>query len=80
MRTIAIVMAVFVALAGLAGCAEKPQQLDHAKKEGAPAWKGTNDAFAVPGWTQGDQKSWETQLRTRAQRGQDEYPRTGPAS
>jgi predicted small lipoprotein YifL len=73
MRSIAIVV---LALAGLAACGEKPQQLEPAKKADAPAWKGTSNTHSVPGWTAGDQNSWETQMKNRAQRGQDEYPRT----
>jgi hypothetical protein len=80
MKTIAIVTWALVAAFGLAGCSEQPQEL-RAKKTGAPSWQGTGTAYAEPGWNPGDQKSWETQMRNRAQRGQDEYTRTGgPAS
>jgi hypothetical protein len=69
-----------VALVALTACGETSQQLDPARKAGDMSWKGTGGSYATPGWTAGDQKSWETQLRNRTQRGQDEYPRTGSSS
>ena len=70
----------WLALLALGGCGETPQQIDAARKGGDAAWKGAGGGYAVPGWTAGDARSWETQIRNRAQRGQDEYPRSGGAS
>jgi hypothetical protein len=80
MRSAWVAGAAVVALALLGACAEKPQELS-TKKTGAPSWQGTGTAYVEPGWNPGDEKSWETQMRNRALRGQDEYGRTGgPAS
>ena len=43
-----------------------------AKKADAPGWKGANRPISAPGWTPGDQTSWEAQLRDRAQ-AQNDY-------
>lgn len=67
------------AVAALAACGEKPQQAG-TKKSDAHASQGTNNGHAVPGWKAGDEKDWETQLKNRAQRGQNEYQRTSGAS
>jgi hypothetical protein len=61
-------------VAGLAACTEKPQTAS-SRRADTPASQGTGTAFVAPGWKAGDQTSWDEQLRTRAQRGQDEYSR-----
>jgi hypothetical protein len=58
---------------GLAACGEKPQTLDSGVKQDAAAFQGTGTPFAAPGWKQGDKTSWEQQLKTRAQNGQNDY-------
>lgn len=60
----------------LSAC-ERPQVMA-AKGKGAdaPAWQGTDNAYAASGWKKGDATSWETQMRTRSL-GQNEYARTG---
>ena len=63
-----------VAAFALAACGEKPQDLSQTKKADVPAWKGAANAYVAPGWTVGDQKSWEKQINARAQ-GQNEYQR-----
>ena len=60
--------------AGLAACGEKPQTAG-TKKSDAKAWGGAQNAYVAEGWKAGDQASWETQLRTRAQ-SQNEYTRS----
>ena len=61
----------------LAACGEKPQAAGTKKVDAAP-WEGTQSAaYADKAWKPGDQASWETQIRTRAQ-GQDEYRRMAP--
>jgi hypothetical protein len=67
-----------VAALALAACGDKPQE-QGTKQVGAPAWQGTDNGYAAPGWKAGDETSWETQMRNRAQ-GQNEYSRTSGAS
>ena len=56
----------------LAACSEKPQTIGAGKTD-APAYSGTGQAYAEKGWKQGDKASWESQLRARAQNGQNDY-------
>jgi hypothetical protein len=56
----------------LAGCGEKPQALGGVKHD-RQAFEGTGMPFAAQGWKEGDKASWEAQLRTRAQNGQNDY-------
>ena len=65
------------AVALLSACGEKPQQGASTLKKGdAKASQGAQNAFVASGWTPGDDTSWQTQLRTRAQQGQNEYTRS----
>ena len=57
----------------LAACGEKPQTAATKKSDGKP-WEGAQNSFVAQGWKAGDQGSWESQMRTRAQ-GQNEYSR-----
>jgi hypothetical protein len=61
-----------VSLLSLTACGEKPQSLGGAKQDAAP-YTGTGKAYAEPSWKAGDKASWESQLRTRAQNGQNDY-------
>lgn len=58
----------------LAACGEKPQTAG-TRKADSPAWQGAADGYVAPGWKAGDAASWEQQLKTRAQQGQNEYTR-----
>lgn len=61
----------------LVACGEKPQVGASSLKKGdAKASQGAQNAFVASGWTPGDETSWQTQLRTRAQQGQNEYTRS----
>ena len=72
-----IVTGCLAALAALAACTEKPQ-VASAKVDSAPTYAGTGVAsFTAAGWKPGDATSWEEQLRTRTQTGQNEYVRSG---
>jgi hypothetical protein len=75
-RPIAIGAAAAMCL-GLLGCGDKPQTSGTRKADTRPytAATGTNTA---PGWKVGDAASWESQMTTRTQNGQNEYTRTGP--
>ena len=66
---------ILIAMVGvLAACTEKPQTLNSSgTKVDAAAFQGTGMAYAVPGWKQGDKASWEQQLKTRTQQGQNDY-------
>jgi len=58
----------------LAACGETPQALGTTPKSDTAAFQGTGVApFAAPGWKQGDKASWEQQLKTRTQAGQNDY-------
>jgi hypothetical protein len=73
MRTLIVCASVALA-AGLAACTEKPQT-QTTRKADTPASQGTGTPFAAPGWKAGDAASWDEQMRTRAQHGQNEYSR-----
>ena len=76
-----LLMAATVAVS-LAACGEKPQTAgdSNAKKADAKAWEGsTAQGYSVDGWKAGDKDSWETQMKARAQRGQNEYSRSAAA-
>jgi len=70
-RTLALILAV----AALSACGEKAQTLG-SKGSDATAFSGANAAFSAPGWQAGDKNSWEQQLRTRAQYGQNDHTRS----
>ena len=66
---------VAVAL-GLLACGEKPQTAGTRKADTSPYATATGTHSAA-GWKVGDTLSWERQLASRAQMGQNEYTRTG---
>lgn len=72
MRLRFVVMALVATV--LAACGEKPQTAG-TRKADSPAWQGAADGYVAPGWKAGDAASWEQQLKTRAQQGQNEYTR-----
>ncbi len=58
----------------LAACGERAQTASHRKSD-TRAYEGAATAeFSASGWKAGDEKSWEQQIRNRAQ-GQNEYSR-----
>jgi hypothetical protein len=61
------------ALAALAACTEKPQTIGSNAKVDAASFQGTGKPYADASWKQGDKSSWEQQLKTRAQMGQNDY-------
>jgi hypothetical protein len=56
----------------VAGCMERPQTID-GKKPDASAFQGTGLPYTAPGWKAGDKTSWEQQMKTRTQMGQNDY-------
>lgn len=59
----------------LVACGEKPQTLGAAGKDQSPNEGVGASQYAVPGWKAGDAQAWQSQLRARAQYGQNEYSR-----
>ena len=69
MRAIVLATAVMA----LAACGEDPQVANRTRQDAA-AHSGTGvGAFTASGWKSGDRNSWEQQLKTRAQMGQNDY-------
>ena len=67
------VLIVIWTLLFLGACGETPQALDHSPKQDTAAYTGTGAVFTASGWKPGDKISWEQQLKTRAQTGQNDY-------
>ena len=74
--TMALLMATAVAVP-LSGCGEKAQTLDagSARKADAKGWEGVTvgNEYSANGYKAGDKTAWETHLKSRAERGQNEY-------
>lgn len=70
----ALWVAAAAAAFALAACGEKPQEISAsaAKKADGQAWQINDNGYITPGWTPGDQASWEAQLKKRAQ-GQNDF-------
>lgn len=79
--TFAMLMATAVAVP-LAGCGEKPQTAGQAstKRADSKAWEAVQSAHVAPGYKAGDKTAWEAQLKSRTERGQNEYTRTVAAA
>ena len=61
----------------LGGCGERVQTIPVAgerKVDGQP-WQNTDTRFLAPGWTPGNERSWNEQLANRAQAQNDYAPR-----
>ena len=70
MRRTAFVIAA--AALALAACGEEPQTSGGSKSDAA-LFQGTGKPFVASGWKPGDRASWEQHLKTRTQRGQNDY-------
>ena len=71
----ASIVVVIAAALGLAGCREREQVAEgkrsyQGKPDGKP-WENAPLAYDTPQWKQGDQASWQEQIKKR-QRGQHE--------
>ncbi len=81
MRRALAATALVSAAALLGACTEKPQTNAQGVKYDAVPWSGTGKQanagtpFTAAGWQVGDQKTWQQQLKTRTQNGQNEYVR-----
>jgi len=62
---------------GLVACGEKPQVAGKRTPDQAP-YTTAATPFSAADWKSGDAETWERNLNARAQRGQNEYGRTGP--
>ena len=80
-RGAAMTAMIAAAAMALAACGEKAQTAGpaNAKKADAPAWQGTQGTHQADGFKASDKAAWEAQLKTRAERGQNEYSRTTAA-
>jgi hypothetical protein len=58
----------------LAACGEAAQPAKAHQHDAAP-YSGAAKSFTSPGWTVGDKTSWDSQLKVRAQYGQDDFSR-----
>ena len=58
----------------LAGCGERVQTIPPGgeRKSDTAVWENKDKRFLAPGWTPGDQTSWNAQLVDRSQ-GQNDY-------
>ena len=67
-------LSIAAAALALAACGEQPQTANRVKQDAA-SYSGTGVAapFTAAGWKPGDRNSWEQQLKTRAQMGQNDY-------
>jgi hypothetical protein len=68
-----VLMAILTAGGALSACSEKPQTISSGIAQDSAAFQGTGTPFTVAGWKQGDKTSWEQQLKTRTQNGQNDY-------
>jgi major membrane immunogen (membrane-anchored lipoprotein) len=64
---------LLITAAALTACGEKAQTLG--TKNDATAYSGASNSFVEAGWSAGDKTSWEQQLRTRGQYGQNDHSR-----
>ena len=71
---------ILMACLALAACTETPQTASTRKADVGPAQgvvQGADPAYTAAGWKAGDATSWEAQLTSRTQNGQNEYSRVG---
>jgi hypothetical protein len=63
-----------VACVVIAGCGEKVQTIPRSgeRKSDTPVWQSQGNPFVAPGWTVGDEKSWNAEITVRTQ-GQNDY-------
>jgi major membrane immunogen (membrane-anchored lipoprotein) len=64
---------LLITAAALTACGESAQTLG--TKNDATAYSGASNSFVEAGWSAGDKTSWEQQLRTRGQDGQNDHSR-----
>lgn len=69
--------AISAAALALTACGDQPQELNASgtKQDSAPYQGVGASQYVEGGWKAGDRNSWEQQLKTRAQYGQNDYTR-----
>ncbi len=69
--------AVALSALALVACGDQPQELtgEGIQHDSAPYQGVGSSQYAQEGWKPGDRSSWEQQLKTRAQYGQNDYTR-----
>ena len=79
MKRFTLISLALVAAAGLSACGDAPQEItgQGVKQDGAPYTGVGQSQYVQTGWTTGDKTSWEQQLKSRAQYGQNDYQRIG---
>ncbi len=79
MRRFAYSIVMAAGALALGACGDKPQEMNSAgvKQDGAPYQGVGQSQYAHTGWKAGDKASWEQQLKSRAQYGQNDYTRMG---
>lgn len=70
-------LCVAAAAMALTACGDQPQVMtgEGVRQDAAPYTGVGKSQYVKDGWSAGDRTSWEQQLKTRAQYGQNEYNR-----
>jgi len=63
-----------LAAVALAGCGDPGNRAPGEKAPDAKSYQAPKNGFVAPGWTSGDERSWDEQMRRRAAN-QNEYTR-----
>ena len=70
------VLSAAAAVVLVAGCGEKVQTIESGKRRSdTPVWQTKDQRFLAPGWTPGNEASWNAQMTQRAQGQNDFAPR-----
>ncbi len=80
MRKTLMTLGLVAAVGALSACGEKPQEMGGVRSDAAPYTGVGKSQYAQGGWTTGDKTSWEQQLKSRAQYGQNDYTRMGSST
>ena len=75
MRRLGLLGAAAVVL--IAGCGEKVQTIPPSgeRRADTPVWQTKDQRFLAPGWSPGNESSWNSQMAQRAQGQNDFAPR-----
>jgi hypothetical protein len=75
MRKTLMTLSVLAAVGVLSACGEQPQETTGSKQDDSSYAGVGKSQYQDPNWKPGDKTSWEQQLKTRAQYGQNDYSR-----
>ena len=74
MRRLGLLAAAAAVL--VAGCGEKVQTIESGKRRSdTPVWQNKDQRYIAPGWSPGNESSWNSQITQRAQGQNDFAPR-----